>query len=109
MLSGRQLEKAMKKMGIKTEEIEAEEVVLKCKDKDIVISNPNVSKIIMGNQETFQITGDVSEKNKEKFSKEDIDMIMGQTGCSQEEAEKALNETGDIAAAIMSLRGTVND
>lgn len=105
MLSGKQIEKAMKKMGIKTEEIEAEEVVLKCKDKNIVISNPNVSKIIMGGQETFQISGVVSESSKEAFSKEDIDMIMGQTGCSQEEAEKALNDTGDIAAAILMLRG----
>ncbi len=102
MLNPKQIEKAMKRMGIHTEEIDAEEVLIKCKDKDIVIKEPSVSKIKMGGNETFQIIGIVSERQKN--SEEDIKLVIEQTGCTEEEAKKALEETGDLAEAIMKLK-----
>ncbi len=104
MFNQRQMQKAMKRMGIKSEEIDAEKVLIECKDKKIVISSPSVSKIRMGGQETFQVVGEVSEELKENFSEEDVELIMNQTGCSDEEAIKALDETGDMAEAIMKLK-----
>lgn len=100
----RQMEKMMKQMGIQAEGVEANEVVIKTRDKEIVITEPQVTKIKMGGQDTFQIAGKVSERAKEKFSKEDVKMIMDQTGASEEEARKALQEEGDMAAAIMKLK-----
>ncbi len=94
----------MKQMGIQTVEIPATEVIIKTPEKDLIISNPQVSKVSMGGQETFQIIGEVSERSEEKFSKEDLQMIVDQTGCTEEEAADALEETGDIAEAILKLK-----
>lgn len=101
----KQLEIAMKKMGIKTQEIDAERVTIECKDKRIVIEDPRVTKVVMGGQETFQIVGEAHEQNpSKKFTKEDIELIMKQTGAHEEEAKRVLEETGDIAQAIMKLK-----
>ena len=103
-INPKQMEKMMKQMGIQTVEIPATEVIIKTHEKELIISNPQVSKVTMGGQETFQIVGEVSEKSQEKFSNEDIKMIVEQTGCSEEEAADALEETGDIAEAILKLK-----
>lgn len=95
----KKMKKAMKQMGINTEEIEADEVVIKKSNGNIVINNPQVSKVKMQGQEIFQVQGDASEE-----SKEDIKTVMEQTSCSEEDAKKALEETGDIAKAIMKLQ-----
>jgi len=103
-LNPKQIEKAMKRMGVQTQEIEAEEVIIRTKDKEIVISNPQVAKVNMMGQDTFQISGEVSEHPKEKFSSEDIKMVMEQTNATEDEARKALEETGDIAESILKLK-----
>ena len=51
----RLVKQAMKKLGVKQEEIEASEVVIKCSDKNIIIRNPEVLKVNMMGQETFQV------------------------------------------------------
>ena len=98
------MEKAMKKMGMKQEEIEAEQVVISCKHKKIIINNPQITKINMMGQESLQIIGDMEEVESEGFKDEDIHIVMEQTGCSREEAKKALDEKKDIAAAILHLK-----
>jgi len=103
MLSPKQIEKAMKKMGIKSEDLDVKEVIFRMKDKEIVVENPHVSKIDFGGNTTFQVVGDVKERTV--FSEEDIKLIMDQTGCDRTDAENALKETGDIAAAILKIKG----
>ena len=103
-INPRQLERIARQMGMKMETIDAEEVIIKTKDKDIIISNPQVSKVNMMGQETFQITGSVSEKSKQEFSQEDIKIIIEKTGVSEEEAKNALKETGSVAEAIIKLK-----
>ena len=101
----KQMEKMMKQMGVNVEKIEAEEVIIKSGSKEIVISNPDISKIKMGGQETFEIVGNVSERAREKFSEEDVRTVCAQTGVSESEARAALEETGgDLAEAIMKLK-----
>ena len=102
-INPKQMEKAMRQMGMKVENIDAEEVIIKTRGADIIISSPQVSRVNMMGQDTFQISGEISEKPREKFSAEDIRMIMEKTGCSEEEAAQALEETGDIAEAILRL------
>jgi len=99
------MKQAMKKLGIKQEEIDAEIVIIKTKDKEIIIENPSVAKIDMQGNETFQISGDISERAKEiEISEEDIATVIEQTNCSKEEALKAIKETnGDLAEAILKL------
>lgn len=95
----------MKQMGMQAEEIPAEEVVIKVHDKTIVIANPQVTKVNVMGQDTFQITGEIREEAGEKFTPEDLKMVMDQTGATEQQARAALEETGDLAGAIMKLKG----
>ena len=96
--------KMMKSMGIISEKVEAEEVIIRTKDKEIVISNPEITAIEMKGEKSYQIVGPSEERPREKFSKDDIKMVIDQTGSSEEDVKKALEETGDIAEAIMKLK-----
>ena len=95
-------------MGIKQEEIDAREVIIKTSDKDIIIKNPQVSKVNMMGQESFQISGDIEEKelsSEPSTNEEDIKTVMEQTNCTEEEAKAALEEAqGDLAEAILKLK-----
>lgn len=105
-LNPRDLEKAMKQMGIKNEPVEAEEVVIRSKSKELVIKNPNVVRVTMGGQESFQITGDVQERSREP-SQEDVEMVAAQAGVDEKAARASLEKTkGDIAQAILDLQQT---
>jgi alpha-NAC-related protein len=102
-LDPKKMQAVMKQMGINQSEIDASRVIIeKSEGGKVIIENPSVVKIKMQGQESFQITGDVSE-SEEGFSEADIETIMEKTSCSREEAESALKETGDLADAIMKL------
>ncbi len=98
-MNPKQMQALMKKLGMKTTEIPAQEVIIKG-EKQIVIKNPQVMLMEIQGQKTFQITGEITE---EKTNEEDIKIIMEKTGCSREEAKKALEEEKDLAAAILKL------
>ncbi len=104
-MNGRQAKQMMKKMGIKQEEIDAIEVIIRTPDKDLIITEPSVSKVNMMGNESFQISGNVQEREKEaEISEEDIKTVMEQAKVGKEEAEKAIKEAGgDLAKAIMEL------
>jgi nascent polypeptide-associated complex subunit alpha len=102
--SPKQIEKAMKRMGMQATPIEAEEVIIKTPGKDIVITDPQVTSINMMGQQTFQIAGQVEEKPHERFSNEDVQMVMEKAGVEEVEARRALEEEGDIASAIIKLK-----
>ena len=105
-INPRQMEKAMKKLGIRSEDIPANEVIIRTPEKEIVIANPQVSRVNAMGQDTFQVMGDVSERSTEKFSTEDVQTVIDQTGVTEEEAKAVLEETeGDLAQAIMKLKG----
>jgi nascent polypeptide-associated complex subunit alpha len=103
-ISPRQLEKMAKRMGIQSTEVDAEEVIIKTPDREIVIHNPTVAKVNMMGQETFQVSGDVEERERHGFSDEDVDMVAEKAGVSQEEAREALQRFGGIAEAILGLK-----
>ena len=98
------MKQMMKQLGINQEEIEAERIIIEKTDgSKIVISNPNVQKIKMQGQESFQISGDIIEEEA-GIKEEDVKLVMEKTGKSKEESIKALEEeNGDIAEAILKL------
>jgi nascent polypeptide-associated complex subunit alpha len=102
-INPRQLEKMARKMGIQSEQIDAEEVIIKTREKDIVIHNPSVAKVNMMGQETFQISGEIEERETSDFSEADVDMVSEKTGVTREEAREALQKFGGIAEAIIGL------
>jgi len=106
----KQMQGMMRKMGISQEEIRASRVVIECENKNIVIHSPQIVRVKMSGQESFQISGDISEENilSQKETKEaelkDIIQVMEKTGKTRLEAEVALKEAdGDLAEAILSL------
>jgi nascent polypeptide-associated complex subunit alpha len=108
-INPRQMEKLARQMGMQMDNIEAERVIIVTKGNRIVIENPQVAKVRMMGQETFQISGGEITEEKEKFSRDDVKMIMEQTGAVEEEAVKALEETQDIAEAIFKLKKERNN
>jgi len=103
-INPKQMQAMMKQMGINQQDIPSPRVIIEKEEGGkIVINNPSVIKIKMGGQESFQITGDISEEDEESFSEEDIKTVMQKTNCTKAEAKKALEETGDLADAIMKL------
>ena len=104
-LDPKKMQGMMKQLGIKSEEIEAERVVIEGKNKKIVIENPNVTAINMQGKKTYTIMGEEREEEK-GVSKEDIDMVAKQANVSEEKAEAALKKNdGDMAEAILELKG----
>lgn len=104
-----QMQKMMKQMGMQSKEIDAIEVVIKTSDdKEIIIKGPQVSKIKVMGQETFQITGgEITEEDSVdsvEVSEDDVMLVMEKSGASEEDARNALEKAdGDIAQAIMDL------
>jgi len=111
-INPKQMQTMMKRMGIKMEEIDAEEVIIRCSDREIVITNPGVAKVVMQGQASFQITGQEHTREIEEaevsieIDDDDVKMVAEQAGTSEDEARAALEETGgDIAEAIMKIKG----
>ena len=107
-MNPRKMKQAMKRMGIQQQEIDAKEVIIRLEDKEIVISNPNVSKVNMMGQDTYQVVGEESERSLDsapEIKEDDIKTVMEQAGVSKEEAVKAIEESkGDLAEAILKLK-----
>ena len=105
-LNPRKMQGLMKQMGMSQEEIDSLRVIIEKKDNSkIIIENPSVTKIKIQGQEMIQIAGGETriENPKPEISKDDLKAIMEKTGCSEEEAKKALEKTGDLAEAILEL------
>jgi nascent polypeptide-associated complex subunit alpha len=106
----------MQKMGMKMDEVpDVSAVIIKTGSKDIVINEPSVTVINMQGQTMYQIAGGrVSEAQPQPQaqavpSDADVQLVAQQTGKSVEESRKALTEAGgDLAKAILSLKGTTS-
>ena len=104
-LNPKQMEKMAKQLGMKMENIDAEQVVIKLQaGGEIVIDNPQVSRINVMGQDTFQITGDISEKDEDESDEGDVEIVAEKAGVSHDEAKRVLDETNDIAEAILRLK-----
>jgi len=101
----KQMQRMMKQFGIKSEELEAEKVIIEGREKKIVINNPQITVIDMKGQKTFTIMGNAEEEAAGP-SEEDVKMVMEQANVDKEKAEEALKKAeGDIAQAIIELKG----
>lgn len=116
-INPRQMQQMMKKMGIQQEDIDAEEVIIRCKDKKIIISNPSVQKVNMMGQKNYQISGtetiealDEESQDSADITDEDIKTVASQAQVSEEDAKQALTDTnGNIAEAILLLTAEKED
>jgi nascent polypeptide-associated complex subunit alpha len=108
-MNNRQLAQMMKRFGINVKNIDnVEKVIIQTDTKEYVFDSAEVTVMEAQGQKTFQVIGEPTVKNRggapEDPLKDDIKLIMEQTGKSEEEARKALKETnGDLAEAILKL------
>ncbi|MCX8191416.1 MAG: nascent polypeptide-associated complex protein [Nitrososphaerota archaeon] len=108
MIRGREMRRMLERMGVDLEPIpNVEEVIIKTSDKEIIIKNANVSEVKTKDFRFFQVVGgEVEERQRErpKFSEEDILLVAQQAGVSREKAIAALEEAdGEPAKAILKL------
>jgi len=107
-MNPRQMQQAMKKMGIQQTEIEAKEVIIKTADKELVFTNPQVAKINMMGQATYQVIGEPEERalsTEPDISEDDIKTVMEQADVDKKTALAAIKKhKGDLAEAIMELK-----
>ena len=106
-LNPKKLQALMKQMGIAQQSIPAKRVIIEKNNGNIIIENPSVLKINMQGQTNFQVSGDISETEKDteqNQTQEDIKTIMEKVGCLEQEAKLAYEKAnGDLTEAILSL------
>jgi nascent polypeptide-associated complex subunit alpha len=119
----RQMKMMMKRLGMTTEPIEnVEEVIIRTRDQEHVIKDPEVTLLTVQGVRTYQVVGEAkirprsaptgpSEGERPATAAgpggppdEDIQLVMDQTGVGRAEAIEALNSAGGAPAeAILSL------
>ncbi|MBI2648335.1 MAG: nascent polypeptide-associated complex protein [Thaumarchaeota archaeon] len=106
-IADRNARRMMERMGINMKEVQdVEEVVIRTRSKDIYVRSPSVSEVLAQGNRIFQVMGEVEEveREKKKFSEEDVLLVQQQANVSREKAEAALEESdGEVAKAILRL------
>lgn len=106
-MNPKQLQSMMKQLGIKNEDIAAQRVIVEKADgSKLVVEPAQVILIDMKGQKSLQVSGSFQEEaGGQEAGQSDADLVIEATGCSKEEAEATLQETGgDLAEAILKLK-----
>ncbi|QCJ48060.1 nascent polypeptide-associated complex protein [Haloprofundus sp. MHR1] len=128
-MNPRKMKQMMKQMGIDVSEIDAEEVIIRTADEELVFSDAQVTQMDAQGQQTYQIVGEpesralgagdagaggagaedtvdveASDAGGEEIPESDVEIVATRAGASKDEAREALEaENGDLAAAISRL------
>ncbi|THE66443.1 nascent polypeptide-associated complex protein [Salinadaptatus halalkaliphilus] len=117
-LNPRKMEQMMKQMGIDVEDIEAEEVIIRTDEYDLVFDDAEVTKMDARGQETYQVIGSPeqvdagsaggtaseSDDGDAGIPDEDVELVAQRADVSEDDARDALEANdGDLAAAIGEL------
>jgi nascent polypeptide-associated complex subunit alpha len=102
------MQQMMKQMGIDIEDIDAEEVVIRTAEEELVFTDAEVQRMdaqgqqtynIVGQPETRERSGDADEGDDESgddggIPKEDVRMVADAAGVSASQAREALEASG---------------
>lgn len=100
----KKMEKLMKQLGMKVEQLPADEVIIKCCGYQIKITNPEVAVMKVMGRNVYQITGEEKREAIEP-SEEDIRLVIEKTGKDRKTVVEKLKElNNDLARAIMELK-----
>ena len=130
-LNPRKMQQMMKQMGIDIEEIDAEEIIIRTADEELVFDDAEVQRMDAQGQATYTITGEPETRaagaeeaiplgegddgaaagseaddagGAGEIPDSDVDIVAQRTGASEETAREALEaEDGDLAAAVSRL------
>ena len=120
-LNPQKMKQMMEQMGIDLEDIDAEEVVIKTPDEELVFDDAEVQRMDAQGQQTYQIVGEPETRERgaggeatsgdasggdddDGIPQADVDIVVQRAGVDEETAREALEETdGDLAGAVASL------
>jgi nascent polypeptide-associated complex subunit alpha len=128
-MNPRKMQQMMKQMGIDVTEIDAEEVVIRTADEELVFDGPDVTRMDAQGTQTYQVVGEPESRERGAgggaadagddadadtdagtdtsaggVPDEDVELVAQRAGVSPDEAREALEaEDGDLAAAISRL------
>ena len=130
-LDPRKMQQMMKQMGIDVTEIDAEEVIIRTPEEDLVFESADVQRMDAQGQQTYQIVGEPDSRPRGEgdaaaesgadagssvddggddasgsgdIPDTDVEIVAQRTGASEDEARSALADAGgDLAAAVEKL------
>ncbi|ELZ26083.1 nascent polypeptide-associated complex protein [Halogeometricum pallidum JCM 14848] len=131
-MNPRKMQQMMKQMGIDVTELDAEEVVIRTADEELVFSDAQVTRMDAQGQETYQIVGQpesrepgsgggatrveggdgddalavepTDDDGEAEIPESDVELVAQRAGVPKSDAREALEaENGDLAAAISRL------
>ncbi|SDJ36272.1 Nascent polypeptide associated complex NAC [Halovenus aranensis] len=111
------MQQMMKQMGIDIDELDAEEVIIRTSEEELVFTDADVQRMDAQGQQTYNIVGDPERRaagetsdsaeeaqENEGIPQDDIELVAQRTGTSEDAAREALEATdGDLAAAVSRL------
>ena len=117
--NARQMQLAMRRMGLTTEPVDGvEEVIVRTRERELVFKEPEVTVLTVQGIRTYQIVGNPTTRARGSAPavesaepappsgppEEDIELVMEQGQATREEAIRALQEAdGAPAEAILKL------
>jgi nascent polypeptide-associated complex subunit alpha len=125
-MNPRKMKQMMKQMGIDVTELDAEEVVIRTADEELVFSDAQVTRMDAQGQETYQVVGEPESRETggtagaveagddaddaddadggDAIPEDDVTLVATRAGVGKGEAREALDAAdGDLAAAIARL------
>ncbi len=124
-MNDRKMQQMMKQMGIDMTDLDAEEVVIRTPDEELVFTDAEVQRMDAQGQQTYTIVGEPESRERgegdsgsddepaieesedggaAEIPDEDVELVATRAGASEDSAREALEETnGDLAAAIERL------
>ena len=128
-MNPRKMEQMMKQMGIDVTDIDAEEVIIRTADEELVFDAAEVTRMDAQGQQTYQVVGEPESRPRGEDGEngesadaaaeaadadavasgndvpdDDVELVATRAGVAPDEAREALEaEDGDLAAAISRL------
>ncbi|QSG12693.1 Transcription factor homologous to NACalpha-BTF3 [Halapricum desulfuricans] len=110
----------MEQMGIDMEDIDAEKVIIRTSDEELVFTDAEVQLMEAQGQKTYQVVGEPERRARgeggadsaesdasaggDDFDAQDVEIVAQRGGVSEDEAREALEANdGDLAAAVADL------
>lgn len=125
-MNPRKMQQMMEQMGISMDDIDAEEVIIRTGEEELVFTDAEVQLMEAQGQKTYQVVGDPESRelgeggsdagestddtggdgdgDEKAIDADDVELVATRTGVDEETAREALEENdGDLAAAVSQL------
>jgi len=122
-MNPRKMQKMMEQMGIDMSDIDAEEVIIRTPDEELVFTDAEVQLMEAQGQKTYQVVGDPESRERGESAgaasagseadesagdsavdEDDVEIVAMRTGVDEDTAREALEANdGDLADAVDEL------